>query len=148
MLFCRSHCNNRRRMHFYCAPVHLYIVTTDGSNSTTTTAWRGERRAGKKCLQWRKGGGAGEWACPSNRKSRFASQILTEKSFPTFCCCLCGAGGKKTQEYVYIFCFLYKCCFLFFFLFLIIESLYLNGHSSRHVFTKATALRVLAATAL
>lgn len=72
----------------------------------------------------------------------FASQILMEESFLTFCCCFCE--GKKDENTCIFFCFFIK---VFSFLFLIIDqSLYLNGHSSRHVFIKATALRVLTAT--
>lgn len=157
-------CNTPRDFLLPCFFVGLIVITDDVCISTVhlyicilllpmvQTAQR--RRPGgtsgglEKMLG--EGGLGGRGACPSNRKSRFASQILTGKSFPTFCCCLCGREKKKKHKSTCIFFAFYTSAvfFVVFFLFLIIESLYLNGHSSRHVFTKATALRVLAATAL
>lgn len=138
-------------VHLYICILLLPMVQTAQRRRPGGTSGGLEKMLGAEGELRGVGLGGGRGACPSNRKSRFASQILTGKSFPTFCCCLCGREKKKKthKSTCIFFAFYTSAVFLFcFFLFLIIESLYLNGHSSRHVFTKATALRVLAATAL
>lgn len=126
-------CNTPRDFLLPCFFVGLIVITDDVCISTVPlyicilllpmvqTAQRrrpGGTSGGLEKMLGAGGGLGGEGACPSNRKSRFASQILTGKSFPTFCCCLCGREGKKKHKRVRVYFLLFIqvlfFCFVFF----------------------------------